>query len=166
MLRNIKGFHRFMCAGRRIKSVNFNMNKEQYYRNQFDFWVSLRTRWGDMDGLRHINHAAYLSYMETARLDFYQSMGYDMTRWDLEISTILASMTIDYFSQATHPTVLDIGQRITRIGNKSFDILTVIFPRDEDFPIVAATFTIVTYNYKNEETVSVPDVIKKYYRSL
>ena len=37
----------------------------------FDFWTSLQTRWNDMDALGHVNHTAFLSYMETARVDTY-----------------------------------------------------------------------------------------------
>ena len=140
------------------------MKNTQYSRQEFDFWVSMRTRWNDMDGLRHINHAAYLSNMETARLDFYHSIGQDLTRWDAELSTILAAMKIDYFDQISHPSDLDIGQRITRIGHKSFDIYTGIFEQGKNTPVSIATFTIVAYNYTLKQSISVPEIIKKQHR--
>ena len=133
------------------------MKSKYSNRNDFDFWSKISTRWIDMDGLRHINHAAYLSYMETARLNFYKDLGYGMHRWDQEISTILVSMKVEYLEQAIHPAHFDIGQRISRVGNKSFDISTAIFKEGENAPVLQAKFIMVTYDYRNNRSIPVPE---------
>lgn len=142
------------------------MTIKLYKRNDFDFWTTIHTRWGDMDGLRHINHAAYLTYMETARLDLYIQIGHDLDRWDQEESSILASMEVNYISQAVHPTTFEIGQRITRIGNKSYDILTAIFKKGKEMPVLQANFVLVSFNYDTNKTITVPDEFKKYLNSF
>ena len=119
-----------------------------------------------MDGLRHINHASYLTYMETARLDLYMQIGHKLQMWDQVESSILASMEVNYINQAVHPSTLEIGQRITRIGNKSYDILTAIFKKGIEKPILQANFILVSINYKTGKTIPVPDEIKKYLNSL
>ena len=43
----------------------------------FDFWTSLHTRWRDMNALGHVNHTAFLSYMETVRVDAYIQLGFE-----------------------------------------------------------------------------------------
>jgi acyl-CoA thioester hydrolase len=136
------------------------MKNKIFPRENYDYWTSLKTRWGDMDGLRHINHAAYLVYMESSRIEYYYSLGYETARWELEESSILASMKIDYLKQVTHPTVLEIGQRITRIGQKSFDILTAIFKQGENDPVLQGLFTLVAYNYKLKKSIHVPGIIR------
>ena len=138
------------------------MKPKQLSRDNFDFWTKVSTRWIDMDGLRHLNHAAYLSYMETARLYLYESLGYDMLRWNQKIGTILASMTVEYFGQATHPSQFDVGQRITRIGTKSFDISTAVFKDGDNLPITQAVFILVTYDYVNNESILVPGDFRKH----
>ena len=138
------------------------MKPKQLTRDNFDFWTKVSTRWIDMDGLRHLNHAAYLSYMETARLYLYESLGYEMHRWDQKYGTILASMTIEYFSQATHPSRFDVGQRITRVGTKSFDISTAVFKERDDTPIVQAVFILVTNDYVSNESIPVPEDLRKH----
>ena len=80
-----------------------------------------------MDGLRHINNAKYLTYMETARLEYFATLGIDINRWDSEESVILASMKVDYLRQSSYPNIYNIGCLISRIGNKSFDVLTALF---------------------------------------
>ena len=111
------------------------MTIKLFSRKDFDFWITIYTHWGDMDGLRHINHASYLTYMETARLDLYMQIGHKLERWDQMESSILASMEVNYINQAVHPSTLEIGQRITRIGIKSYDILTAIFQKGKEKPI-------------------------------
>ena len=137
-----------------------------YSRKDFDFWTENQTRWGDMDGLRHINHAAYLTYMETARLDLYRQLGHNLDRWDQKVSSILASMEVDYISEAVHPTTFEIGQRISRIGTKSYDIVTAIFKMGEEQPILQANFILVSINYDTGKTIPVPDEFKKYLNPL
>ena len=65
-------------------------------RPDFDFWTGMTTRWRDMDSLGHINHAAYLTYMESARVDVYRKLGYSGIRKEQEESTILGSMEVNY----------------------------------------------------------------------
>ena len=70
------------------------MDMKRLERTDFDFWSQLETRWRDMDAIGHINHATYLSYMESARVDVYIKMGYSGIRKDMDESTILASMEV------------------------------------------------------------------------
>ncbi|MBU0528755.1 acyl-CoA thioesterase [bacterium] len=137
-----------------------------YSRNDFDFWTTIYTHWGDMDGLRHINHAKYLTYMETARLDLYGQIGHDLASWDQVESSILASMEVNYIGQAVHPSIFEIGQRIARIGTKSYDVLTAVFRKGEDKPVLQANFILVSINYNTGKTIPVPDEFKKYLNPL
>ena len=125
----------------------------------FKFWTKTKTRWGDMDGLRHINHAAYLSYMETARMEWLDQLGFVNERWNSEVGVILASAKIDYFSQIHHPEELDIGLAISKIGKTSFDLLTGIFNQGKSKIIVQAVFVLVTFNYNQNKSISVPNNI-------
>ena len=74
-------------------------------------------------------------------------------------SLIVASVKIDYLNQLHHPSELKIGQKIIRLGRKSFDILSVLF-YDEN-PICVATTAIVCYNFLEKQTVLVFNEIKK-----
>jgi len=142
------------------------MSIKIYSRKDFDFWTTINTNWGDMDGLRHINHASYLKYMETSRLDLYGQIGHDMEKWDQETSSILASMEVNYIGQAVHPSTFEIGQRISRIGTKSYNIFTAIFKKSEESPILQANFILVSINYNTGKTIPVPDEFKKYLNPL
>ena len=114
------------------------MEKQKYTRIDFEHWGSLQTRWRDLDAMGHINHAAYLIFMENARLEFYESLGFSSRNNGQVDGIILASMNIQYHEQVNHPSDLDIGQQIIRVGNKSFDMSTAIFLKDHDSPVLSA----------------------------
>ena len=134
------------------------MKMKDLKRSDFNFWTNIKTRWRDMDSLGHLNHTAYLSYLESARVDLYIDLGYSGIRKEMDESTILASMDVHYFLQASHPASLELGQRISRIGTKSFDILSGIFRKD--ILICSAIFKMVSYDYKLCKTIPVPELIR------
>ena len=142
------------------------MKKIKYSKNDFEHWMSLKTRWRDLDAMGHVNHAAYLTFMETARLDFYDSLGFSSRNSGQVNGIILASMNIQYHQQVSHPSDLDIGQRIVRVGSKSFDMLTSIFIKDNEYLVLSGLFTLVSFNYKSNETIPVPDIIRDMCREM
>lgn len=40
--------------------------------------TTIRVRWGELDPYHHVNHAAYLSYLEHARIEALESIGWGM----------------------------------------------------------------------------------------
>ena len=132
----------------------------------FDFWTYLHTRWNDMDSLGHVNHAVYLSYMETARVDTYSQLGYEGINKDMDESTILAGMEVIYLSQLSHPSSLKVGHRIIRVGTKSYDLISGVFLKTDNILICSAYFKLVSFNYKKNQTILVPEIIKNNCRPL
>tara|TARA_B100001996_G_scaffold128594_1_gene97635 strand:+ start:4235 stop:4666 length:432 start_codon:yes stop_codon:yes gene_type:complete len=133
--------------------------------NQEDFMYlhQVKTRWRDMDAIGHINHATYLTYFETARVDFLNKLGFDLLKRGLDSSVILASMKIDYLKQASHPKGLNIGCRIIKLGNKSFDLFSAIFDKKEASLIATGVFTLVTFDYKTQKSIALTDNVKSNY---
>jgi acyl-CoA thioester hydrolase len=135
-------------------------------RSDFDYWSSIKTRWRDMDALGHLNHAVYLGYMESARVDVYIQLGFSGIRKDMDESTILASMDVHYQSQVKHPASLDVGHRISRVGTKSFDFLAAVFNEEQEKPVCSALFKMVAFNYKMNQPILVPKPIREKCRPL
>ena len=142
------------------------MDMMNLQRSDFDYWSPINTRWRDMDALGHLNHAIYLGYMETARVDVYTQLGFTGIRKDMDESTILGSMDVHYLSQVKHPASLDVGHRICRVGSKSFDFLAAIFRENEEEPVCSALFKMVAFNYDLNKAIPVPDLIRQKCRPL
>ena len=127
--------------------------------SDFPFHYALHTRWKDLDVFGHVNNAVFLSYIEDARITFFK-------RWNLcdeNRYIIMASATIVYIRQIDHPSALIVGERISRIGRKSFDIESAVFLKDEANAVATSIVTCVCYDYKQNESVSVyPEIIEDF----
>ena len=65
--------------------------------------------------------------MEDARVALFSRWGINYK----ETGLIVAGIKIDYLQQIEHPSKLEIGSRISRLGTKSFDLESVIL-KDTD----------------------------------
>ena len=138
------------------------INRASCGLSDFTFQYVLQTRWKDMDAFSHVNNAVFLSYIEDARITFFK-------RWDLcdkKRSIIMASVRLDYFQQINHPSDLIVGQKISRVGRKSFDIESAVFIQDVADPVASSMVTCVCFDYEKNESVSVyPQIIEDYKKS-
>ncbi len=140
-----------------------SMDYKNVTQENFKYLQFIQTRWRDMDAIGHINHAIYLTYFETVRVNYLNELGFDLLKRGMDKGVILASMKIDYWRQSTYPSNFNIGCRIIRIGHKSFDLFSAIFDDSETRPITSGIFTLVTFDYKLQKTISITDNIKNNY---
>ena len=129
--------------------------------SDFPYHYKLNTRWKDMDKFSHVNNAVYLSYIEDARITFFE-------RWNLSEknrSIIVVSVKIDYLRQIFHPSNLLVGQKVSRIGKKSFDIKSAIFILNQGTPVAISVVTCVCFNYEENKSVQVFSEIKEDYNN-
>lgn len=128
-------------------------------QSDYSHHLLMETRWRDMDALGHLNHTAYLTYFESARTEYYASLGFGTLRFEQNPGLILGGMSVDYINQVTHPARLIICHRINRVGKKSFDLLGAIFEDNHNDPICTGLFHMIAYNYKHKISVYVPQEI-------
>jgi len=134
-------------------------NKLNITIDDFPFTHKIKTRWRDLDAFRHVNNATFLSYIEDARILFFK-------RWSINLkekSLIVASVKIDYISQLEHPSDIIIGQKISRLGTKSFDVQSAIFTKNDKRLVCTSTVTTVCFNFLKNKSVEVFKEIKEDY---
>ena len=123
--------------------------------SNYSFHHETKTRWKDLDAFQHINNAVFLSYFEDARIALFD-------RWDLEPngkSLIVAKVVVNYYKQLLHPSDFIIGQKVSRVGNTSFDIQSTMF-NENDEAISDAVITCVCFDFDSQTTQPVYDLIK------
>ena len=109
---------------------------------------------GDVDMMRHVNNVSYLRWAETSRTEFFaEVLGEDILS---SRGMILAKLGIDYVKPLAYRENVAIGCRVTRLGNKSFEIAHDI--ASEDRGIIAATVhsTLVAFDYHADRTIEIP----------
>ena len=82
------------------------------------FSIRLPIQFRDLDVAGHVNHATYLQYMETARVEFLQNVS------QIDIFNprmILASARCEYYRPIINERRVTITVWVSRIGNGSWD---------------------------------------------
>jgi acyl-CoA thioester hydrolase len=119
------------------------------FRYRYDFRVVFR----DVDYYRHVNNAVYITYMETARID-YCGVAFGKPLGSVQ-NVIMASQRFDYEKQAQYDDRLVMGVRTSRIGTKSLDFTYELW-RGTD-RIGVGLSTLVAFDYEANRSIAVPD---------
>jgi acyl-CoA thioester hydrolase len=108
----------------------------------------------DIDAAGHVNNAVYLTYLETARIDYLRDV-LQVESLD-QLSVIVANVNVDFRSPARFAEVLEIGTRVPRIGTKSFEMEHEVLTADGR-PVAEATSVLVAYDYATAAAMPVPE---------
>ncbi len=129
---------------------------DEYLRSRFRFFTPTPTRWGDCDMFGHVNNVQFVRYFESGRLDYFHRL-LDMSAGpDVHNSLIIADIHVTFLRQIHHPCALEVGTRINRLGNKSFDIDAAIFAPGEDQPYSTARAACVWFDYRENRSIPIP----------
>lgn len=74
--------------------------------------ISQAIQWGEMDAANHVNNAVYMRYFETARIEFFNQIGFMDFSGDDGIGPILAEVNCKYKAPLTFPDNIKITARI------------------------------------------------------
>jgi acyl-CoA thioester hydrolase len=121
--------------------------------DDFRYRLGIRVVFRDVDYYRHVNNAMYVTYMETARID-YCAVAFDKPLGSAQ-NVIMASQRFDYEKQAQYDDRLVMGVRTSRIGTKSLDFTYELWRGDER--IGHGLSTLVAFDYEANHSIVVPD---------
>ncbi len=137
-------------------SKSNTVRADEYLRSRFRFFTPTPTRWGDCDMFGHVNNVQFVRYLESGRLDYFHQL-LDMSAGpEVHNSLIIADIHVTFLRQIHHPCALEVGTRINRLGNKSFDIDAAIFAPGEDQPYSTARAACVWFNYRENRSIPIP----------
>jgi len=119
----------------------------------FRYQLPVRVVFRDVDYYRHVNNAVYITWTETARID-YCKVVFDRPL-GAKTNVIMASQTFNYEKQVEYDERLVIGCRCSRIGNKSLDLIYEIY-RGEG-RVGHGLSTLVAFDYAANASTIVPE---------
>ena len=125
----------------------------------------IEVRFRDCDPLGHVNNAAYLTYLEQARLFYWRSLwGFGLEGNERERRSrpgvIMARAEIDYRLPAHYGQTLDVRIDLAAVGKTSFTYDYEIV--DEEERVIASARTVqVMYDYEAARPVPIPDEIRQ-----
>lgn len=129
----------------------------------FRHHTAIQVRWGDMDALGHVNNAAFLTYLEQARVGYFAELGL----WDGSaqgVGLIMARVEMDFRLPLFAGDDVHVFTRCARLGNRSFDTVQQIVRRTSAGALevaAPATITIVVFDYAAGHSVGIPDTWRR-----
>src|SRR5207245_1008279 len=126
--------------------------------SQVKFSIDLPVQFRDIDVMGHVNHATYLQYMETARVELARSLG--QVTEGFRSSFILASARCEFKKPIIDERRITVSVWVSRIGDRSWDLdYSIHGPRRVEFEV--GRTTQVSYDYKNRSAVQIHRQLKK-----
>jgi len=126
----------------------------------FRFFHTLRVRYAEIDGQGIVFNAHYLTYADVAVVEYFRFLGLDcaeMAREDL-MDIALVKSTLNFKSSAGFDDILEIGARVSHLGNSSFTMDFEVFKPSQDEPIVGVESVYVNYNAATRSSAPLPDL--------
>ncbi|MDI6723651.1 MAG: thioesterase family protein [Methanobacterium sp.] len=122
------------------------------------FIETVTPRFGDADGLRHINNIALVEWFEVGRNPIFRMFTPDLDlsyeKWKL----ILVRTEFDYLGQMYYGKDVEIRNYITHIGNSSF---TIGHEAWQDGELKAkGKAVLVHFDFINQKAVPIPGSIR------
>ena len=125
---------------------------------------AVEVRLSDTDAMGHVNNARYLTYVEIARVAYYEQVTGNplpIGAHGAEEGMILAEIRMTYRSPAFYGETITVETRVERIGRTSFAMVhRMTAPESRYGParlIAVADSVLVSYDYPQEHPIPVPD---------
>ncbi len=119
--------------------------------------VELPVQFRDIDRMGHVNHAVYLQYMETARVELARRLG--MIRDVSSSSFIVAVAHCEYKKPIRDERRVTVSCWVSRIGDRSWDLDYAVSSGRVEFAI--GRTTQVGYDYHTRSTVRISEKLRK-----
>lgn len=122
------------------------------------FTEKVTPRFGDIDGLRHINNTVIPAWFEMARNPVFRfftpglAVNYD--QWNL----IMAHMDFDFLGQLKYGTDVELRTSIEKIGTSSFTVFQQAWQNGNLG--VEGRCVCVYFDFKEQKPIPIPEELK------
>jgi len=116
---------------------------------------------GDVDMMGHVNHAAYFTYFEAARTNYYLALKGLKAPWDRnELDLIVARASCDYRRGLVWGEHVEVVVWPSRVGQTSFTFGYAIV--DAKGEVVAVGETVqVSFDYGKQAKKPIPPAVRR-----
>ena len=123
------------------------------------FETHIAVRWGDMDAMGHVNNATYFRYMETARIDWFRSIGCVPDAQGE--GPVIVNAFCNFYRQFEYPDEVLLKMYVSDPGRTTFESWATMEKVAEPSVVCAAGgATTIWVNFPQQKAVGLPDWIR------
>ena len=123
------------------------------------FSITVNPRFGDLDGLGHINNIVPATWFELGRNPILKLFDPELLIDKKTFPLIVAHIDFDYLKQIYFRYEVTIKTQISKIGTKSFTVHHEAW--QEGRLCVKGTAVLVHYDFNTEQSTPIPDDKRK-----
>ena len=121
--------------------------------------MPLSVRWRDLDSFQHVNNSNFLTYLEEARIRWFQTLD---TEWvNDEFAPLLAAVHINYRQPVPYPAELVVALYVERVGTSSVTLAHRITSADGETLYSDGSVVMVWIDLKTQRPIVLPDSIRE-----
>jgi acyl-CoA thioester hydrolase len=128
--------------------------------------IEIPVAWGEMDAFQHVNNIVYLRYFESARIAYFERLGYIEFRQTTGIGPILGSLQCRFKIPITYPDQVFVGTWVSQIDADRFIIKFQIVSQKHQMVAAEGEGVIVSYDYRENKKAPLPEEVKQRIQAL
>ena len=136
------------------------------FLGQFPVLLNTSIAWGEMDAFQHVNNIVYFRYFESARLMYFERIGFVDLEVHDGVGPILGHTQCRYRKALTYPDNLTIGVRVTEMKDDRFTMALAILSHRLQKIAAEGTAEIVAFNYRQNKKAPLPQAVRENIEAL
>ncbi len=130
--------------------------QKPHRRESYAYFQIMTTRWMDNDSYRHMNNTVYYSFFDSIVNQYLiEKEALDVEK--SEVIGLVAETACQYFRSVGFPAKINVGLRVSHLGNSSARYDVALFKDDEDEASAQGHFVHVYVDRKSGRPVSLPE---------
>lgn len=128
----------------------------RFFKTEAMYIMTMTPKFGDIDGLGHVNNTIMPQWFEHARNQVYGYFNpeFSFKTWNL----ILARFEIDFVSQLYYGKDVEIRTWISRIGSSSFEVYQEAWQGNK--LATKGKTVLVHFDFKTQKSAAIPDDVR------
>lgn len=139
------------------------------WSKSFRFFTPIQVRFSDTDMLGHINNVSYFQYFEHGRLAYLNELDLTphllMSSSELSGFIVTANLECQYLKQIHFGEKIELGVRVSRIGNSSLDFFYALFLTAQKKIAAIGRGTVVYIDPATGKGQPLPEQVKEIIRT-
>ncbi len=136
------------------------MKLELPERKKWVYEALIPIRWGDMDAMAHVNNTLYFRYMESVRLDWFESIGVKLD--PLGQGPVIINAFCNFHRPLIYPGQVRVKMYASDPGRSTFETwVTMSYDHEPEVFYATGGATTIWADMKNNRSVPLPDHIRE-----
>jgi acyl-CoA thioester hydrolase len=129
-------------------------------RRKLIYTTQMPIRWGDMDAMGHVNNTVYFRYVEQARIEWMESLGYVYPK-NAEEGPVIVNASCTFIVALTYPGNVEVRTYIGHAGRSSLPTYYEIRRVGEEALCAEGAAKIVWINPRTGKSIPLPERMRQ-----